>query len=342
MAVALGATAVSNSWGGDESPAESSADNAYFNHPGVAITVSAGDSGYGVEYPAASPDVIAVGGTSLSVAAGARGYSETAWSGTGSGCSAYEAKPAWQTDSGCANRSVVDISADADPNTGVAVYDSTPDSGGHSGWLVFGGTSAAAPFVAGAYELSHNSSPVADYPAQTLYAKPGSFYDVTSGSNGTCGVTYLCNATTGYDGPTGLGTPDGVGGFTLGTAPVVAQPPGAPTAVTTVAGDHTATVSWQAPASDGGSPITGYAVNFRIGGVAQGAHIFTTAATSRMIAGLVDGVTYTFTVQAINAEGESAASTASAATTPFDAITTKYVQLGGSASYLGAASRMKK
>jgi LGFP repeat/Fibronectin type III domain len=334
-AVALGATAVSNSWGGGEWSNESVADSEFFNHPGVAITVSAGDSGYGLEYPAASPNVIAVGGTSLSVTAGSRGYFESVWSGTGSGCSAYEPKPSWQTDPGCANRSVVDVSADADPATGVAVYDSTAN-GGQSGWLVFGGTSAAAPLVAGAYELAGVTSP-ADLPAQTLYAKPASFFDVTSGSNGTCAVTYLCTATSGYDGPTGLGTPDGVGGFDP-TPPVVPVSPDAPTSVSAVAGDASATVSWQAPAADGGSPVTGYVVTPSIGGVAQPAHTFTTTATSQLISGLANGTAYTFIAAAVNNVGTGAVSTASTPVSPFDAVTTKYAQLGGGSSFLGAPS----
>ena len=334
-AVALGATAVSNSWGGPESAGESAADAAYFDHPGVAITVSAGDSGYGLEYPAASPNVIAVGGTSLSVTSGSRGYSESVWSGTGSGCSAYEPKPAWQTDSGCANRSVVDVSADADPSTGVAVYDSTAN-GGQSGWMVFGGTSAAAPLVAGAYELAGVSSP-ADLPVQALYAHPTDFFDVTSGSNGSCAITYLCTAAAGYDGPTGLGTPDGVSGFDS-TAPVVPAGPGAPTAVSAVAGDGRATVTWQAPVVDGGSPITGYLVTPSIGGVVQPVRTFTSTATSQLLTGLANGTAYTFTVAAVNGVGTGVASAGSAPVTPFDAVTTKYAQLGGSSSYLGAPS----
>ena len=93
----------------------------HFNHPGIAITASSGDNGYGVSSPAASRYVTAVGGTSLTRGGGTRGWTESAWSGAGSGCCAYEAKPAWQTDTGCARRTVADVSAVADPNTGVAV-----------------------------------------------------------------------------------------------------------------------------------------------------------------------------------------------------------------------------
>jgi len=206
-AAALGASAISNSYGGGESSAETGYDSSYYNHPGVAITVSSGDSGYGVQYPAASPYVTAVGGTSLTTAGNARGWSETAWSGAGSGCSSYEPKPSWQTDSGCSNRTVADVSADADPNTGVAVYDTYATSG----WLVFGGTSVASPIIASVYALAGNQSTVGygSYP----YGHTSGLNDVTSGSNGSCAGSYLCTAVPGYDGPTGLGTPNTAAGF---------------------------------------------------------------------------------------------------------------------------------
>ena len=209
-AASLGANAISNSYGGGESSAETTTYDAYYNHPGHAITVSSGDSGYGVQYPAASKYVTAVGGTSLSRASNSRGWSETAWSGAGSGCSAYEAKPSWQTDTGCARRTVADVSAEADPNTGVAVYDSTSYLG-QSGWLVFGGTSVASPIIASVYGLAGNGSSV-NY-GSTPYANLSALFDVTSGSNGSCGGSYLCTARTGYDGPTGNGTPNGATAF---------------------------------------------------------------------------------------------------------------------------------
>jgi len=199
-AATMGAVAISNSYGGSEFDGETAFDAAY-NLPGIAVTVSSGDSGYGVEYPAASPFVIAVGGTSLTQPNGV--WTETAWSGAGSGCSKYEVKPIWQTDTGCARRTVADVSAVADPNTGVAVYDSY----GQSGWLVFGGTSVASPIVASMYAIAGNGA----YTASSIYGHTASLRDVTSGSNGTCSPSYLCTAGTGYDGPTGLGTPQGVG-----------------------------------------------------------------------------------------------------------------------------------
>ena len=213
-AAKLGATEISNSYGGGESSADNTYDANYFRHPGIAITASSGDSGYGAQYPAASQYVTAVGGTSLTRSANTRGWSEAAWSSAGSGCSRYDAQPAWQSGvsnvlSVCSKRAVADVSADADPATGVAVFDSYSYQG-LSGWLVFGGTSVASPIIASVYALAGNASSVVSgsYP----YAHASSFNDVTSGSNGNCG-TLMCNAATGWDGPTGLGTPIGTTGF---------------------------------------------------------------------------------------------------------------------------------
>ena len=205
-AARLGANTISNSYGGAEFSSETLYDSHY-NHPGVAITASSGDNGYGVAFPASSQYVTAVGGTRLVPAGGTRGWSETAWSGAGSGCSAYEAKPPWQNDTGCSRRTVADVSAVADPSTGVAVYDTY----GSSGWLVFGGTSVASPIIAAVYGLAGNAAAAVSgsYP----YGHTSSLNDVTSGSNGSCGGSYLCTALPGYDGPTGLGTPSGTGGF---------------------------------------------------------------------------------------------------------------------------------
>ncbi len=206
-AVSLGAKYVSNSYGGGESSEDSSYDSQYFDHPGVAITASAGDSGYGPEYPAASANVTAVGGTSLS--GGSGDWSESVWNGTGSGCSQYDPKPAWQTDGDCGNRTIADVSAVADPATGVAVYDSY---GGDSGFEVFGGTSASSPIIASVYALAGTPSSGSS-PASFPYSHTSALNDVTSGSNGSCGGSYLCTGTGGYDGPTGLGTPNGVSAF---------------------------------------------------------------------------------------------------------------------------------
>ncbi|MFF1601275.1 S53 family peptidase [Streptomyces mirabilis] len=216
-AVTLGAKYVSNSYGGSESSSDTTYDTSYFNHPGVAITVSAGDSGYGAEYPAASKYVTSVGGTALSTSSNSRGWTESVWEtssteGTGSGCSSYDAKPTWQTDSGCSKRTIADVSAVADPATGVSVYDSY---GVTAGWYTFGGTSASSPIIAGVYALGGTPSS-SSYPASFPYASAGTsaLNDVTSGSNGSCGSSYLCTAKSGYDGPTGWGTPEGVSAFT--------------------------------------------------------------------------------------------------------------------------------
>jgi len=211
-AAKLGADAISNSYGGSESSSDATYDSSYYDHPGIAITASTGDSGYGVEYPAASPYVTAVGGTSLSTASNSRGWTETAWSGAGAGCSAYSAEPSYQASvgTGCAKRAVADVSAIADPNTGVATYDSTSYQG-YVGWQVYGGTSVASPIIASVYALAGNTSSVDN--ASLAYSHTSSLYDVTSGSDGTCTTSQLCTARTGWDGPTGLGTPDGVGAF---------------------------------------------------------------------------------------------------------------------------------
>jgi subtilase family serine protease len=207
LAANLGARVISNSYGGAESGSQSY-ESAY-NHAGVAITASTGDSGYaaGPQFPATSPHVIAVGGTSLSRASNARGWTETVWNDAGSGCSKVYAKPTWQKDPLCTMRMEADVSAIADPNTGVAVYG--PENSRTSAWLVFGGTSVAAPLVGGIYAnngaaVSYGSNP---------YANTGALNDVTSGNNGSCGGTYFCTAGPGYDGPTGLGTPKGVTAF---------------------------------------------------------------------------------------------------------------------------------
>jgi len=200
-----GVTVISNSYGGGES-GSTTYESAY-NQPGKAVTVSTGDSGYGVQFPASSPHVIAVGGTHLVRSSTARGWTETAWSSGGSGCSTLYAKPSFQTDPLCTMRMEADVSAIGDPNTGVAVYG--PVNRSSSGWMVFGGTSVAAPLIGGIYgNTGHTPTGAA-----TIYANKSQLNDVTSGTNGSCGGTYFCTAGTGYDGPTGLGTPNGTGPF---------------------------------------------------------------------------------------------------------------------------------
>ena len=215
-----GATVISNSYGGSEDSTSLSADSTYFNHPGIAITVSSGDDGYGVEYPASSAHVIAVGGTSLvKSTGGTRGWTEGAWSSGGSGCSTKIAKPSFQKDTGCTKRMVADVSAVGDPNTGVAVYNTQGGSAaGATGWAVYGGTSASAPIVASILAATGKGA----IDNSWSYSHTGAFYDVTSGSNGSCSGKYLCTAMAGCDGPTGIGTPNGAviaadGGATGGT-----------------------------------------------------------------------------------------------------------------------------
>jgi hypothetical protein len=225
-AVALGAGYVSNSYGSaytstpgsGESSTDPQSSQEYYDHPGVAIVAASGDSAYGVSFPAASPYVTSVGGTSLARdASTARGWSESVWNSgghaPGSGCSTVEPKPAFQHDTECAGRTVADVSAVADPRTGVAVYDSYgPDS---TGWAVYGGTSAATPIIASVYA---DAGPIAagSAPNSYPYAHTDAINDVTSGSDGTCAPAYLCTAGPGYDGPTGLGTPNGTAAFASG------------------------------------------------------------------------------------------------------------------------------
>lgn len=210
-AVAQGATEVSNSYGSEES-GDMQALEAHYDHPGAAIIAASGDSGYGVpNYPALFPNVIAVGGTTLSKASNTRGWRESAWKGASSGCSAWIAKPSWQHDPNCPGRMTADVAADADPQTGPAIYDTDNQE---PGWLVGGGTSASAPFIAGVIALAGN--PQAFPNASYLYTHAQALYDITTGNNITaidCGSDYQCDAVTGYDGPTGNGTPNGIAAF---------------------------------------------------------------------------------------------------------------------------------
>ncbi|WP_433894425.1 carboxypeptidase regulatory-like domain-containing protein [Streptomyces sp. CA-111067] len=223
-AVALGAKYVSNSYGtaydstpgSGEDPSEATSMDPYYNHPGVAVVASSGDDGYGVSYPAVSPYVTSVGGTALARDTGSdRGWSESVWNnsfgGPGSGCSVYEPKPAFQTDTTCDKRAITDVSAVADPLTGVAVYQTY----GGNGWSVYGGTSASSPLIAGVY-ASAGTPTAGTYPNSYPYAQKSAFNDVTTGNNGTCTPAALCTAGPGYDGPTGLGTPNGLAAFRSG------------------------------------------------------------------------------------------------------------------------------
>ncbi len=277
-AEALGASVISNSWGTAEGFIEPASDqHAPFYDPGTVITASAGDDGFRnwaapragernvTQYPASSPHVVSVGGTRLAtLGPGGSWRGETVWNGSGAGgggCSVVFTAPAWQQQAadwsaiGCATkRAVADVSADADPYSGVAVYDTDAPRGlceteyeeegalhAVASWCTYGGTSLASPIVASTFALAGGADSV-PLPAETLYSNvrnaPGLFHDVTEGSNGkcasfnhqtgrsncsqaeeaaaSCASTLACQAGLGYDGPTGVGTPNGVLGFVPG------------------------------------------------------------------------------------------------------------------------------
>jgi subtilase family serine protease len=208
-AVAQHVTAVSNSYGVAESTDVKTFGKKYYTHPGTSIVVSTGDDGFQpAAFPASLPTTIAVGGTTLTRAPTTkRGWKEEVWSGAGSGCSAYFAKPSWQKDRNCPMRTVADVSAVADPDTGLSVYD-TYGLGADNGWIVVGGTSLSAPLIAGVMGTVGAKLSNASY----IYAHRNSLYDVTGGSNALymdCGDDYLCTGLPGYDAPSGLGTPHG-------------------------------------------------------------------------------------------------------------------------------------
>ncbi|HEX4419731.1 MAG TPA: S53 family peptidase [Kofleriaceae bacterium] len=210
-----GVVAISNSWGGPSDGMDLSEDSTYFTIAGVNIFVASGDggnTGSTADYPSTSAHVVSVGGTHLAKATGTtRGWTETAWAGSGSSCSSVIPKPPYQTPAvppaACTKRATVDVSAVADPNTGLAVFNAA-----NGGWIVVGGTSAASPFVAGVfarYGLPKTND--ASYP----YGHTSEFFDITSGSNGSCNSA-LCKVGVGWDGPTGIGSPNGanLGGVT--------------------------------------------------------------------------------------------------------------------------------
>ena len=301
-ATTLGAKFVSMSFGGAESGSEAADDSQYFKSSGVVYTASTGDGAYqaGVIYPATSPDVVAVGGTSLSTASNTRGWTESVWKtstteGTGSGCSSDEAKPSWQSiiaTSVCSKRADSDVSAVADPATGVAVYQTY----GGSGWAVYGGTSAAAPIIASTYALA--GAPAAtDKPGSEPYAHTGNLNDVTSGNNGTCSPSLLCTAASGWDGPTGLGTPNGVAAFSSGST----GGGGGNTVTVTNPGSRTGTVgtatSLQVSASDSGGAALTYSATGLPTGLSIGASTGTISGTPTAAG------TYSVTVTAKDSTG---------------------------------------
>jgi hypothetical protein len=313
-AEAIGANEISNSWGSPEELVGSNEREA-FNHPKTVITASAGDDGYRdwasgegefTSFPASSPDVVAVGGTRLkTLGVGGAWQGETVWNGdgaSGGGCSTLFTAQPWQQEAsdwssvGCeSKRSVNDVSADADPYTGIVIRDS--DSPGkecqeeyeESGtlhtipeWCTYGGTSLASPIIASVYALAGGAGEVA-YPAQTLYrslsAAPATLHDVKLGSNGFCGSAFdeetglsscseateaaascssalACLAAPGYDGPSGVGTPDGVSGF-------IASPVTSTQAAAPQTGTQTATPA-PAPAPVPPAPVVVPAVTVQL------------------------------------------------------------------------------
>lgn len=216
-----GVVAISNSWGGPSDGTDASLDSQFFTHTQAVNTfVASGDSGNtgnSPDYPSTSLHVIGVGGTHLVRSTAARGWTETVWRGAGSSCSKVLAKPSYQSvvpTAACTRRAASDISAVADPNTGLAVFNA-----GAGGFIVVGGTSAASPFVAGVYARYGISG--ASHDASYSYGHTGEFFDITSGNNGTC-TSALCRAGTGWDGPTGIGSPNGA---TLGGGGTTTPPP---------------------------------------------------------------------------------------------------------------------
>ncbi|MBU6501050.1 MAG: S53 family peptidase [Patescibacteria group bacterium] len=201
--------AVSMSWGSNEFSGESSYDSHFTSNSGAAFFASSGDSGSGVQWPAVSSNVTSVGGTTLNLDINGNLVSETAWNGSGGGLSAYEHEPNYQSAYGVPNannfRAVPDVSYDADPNSGVSVYDSFGYNG-IKGWFVVGGTSAGAPQWAAIRALgatATNSRLYADASVPASYS--ADFRDITVGSNGSCGL--YCTAQNAYDYVTGLGSP---------------------------------------------------------------------------------------------------------------------------------------
>src|SRR5579863_2462091 len=267
-ATTLGVKYISNSWGGSETSSDTSMDSQYFGVSGVVYTASAGDGAYsaGVIYPATSPHVVGVGGTSLNTASNSRGWTESVWEtssseGTGSGCSSVEPQPSWQASislimSACSHRVDNDVAADADPNTGAAVYDTT---NGNGGWNEVGGTSESSPIIASVFALAGNNGNGGNNAADSIYTHTANLNEVTASNNGTCTPpsqdAVLCTATGAantYNGPTGWGTPNGLTAFQSNSA--------GNTVTVTNPGNQTSTVgtavSLQISASDSASGQT--------------------------------------------------------------------------------------
>ena len=300
-AVALGANVVSNSYGGAEWSTENQTNVADYDHPGVAITAAAGDGGYGAEFPAASNFVTAVGGTTLLQATdtGTRDATETVWTGTGSGCSAHE------PEAGVANRRRAARCAPSPtsrrwPTRARASGSMTPTAA--ATWAVFGGTSVATPIVGAVYALADNAAGSATAMNSLPYADPEALNDVTTGTNGSCTPAYLCTGEAGYDGPTGLGTPNATEAFTA----VAAAPnkPTAPISLVAVAGNASVRLSWSPPSSNGGSALTGYNVYRGLSPKGETLMASRVATPSYLDTSVTDATRYYYEVTAVNGVGE--------------------------------------
>ncbi len=369
-AVALGANEVSNSWAGPECfESLCIGDSAAFDHPGVVITAAAGDNGYlnwleksrspYADFPASSPQVVAVGGTRLKLGPAGEWSGEAVWNdggeykgvkdghgAGGGGCSTQFAAQPWQQDVadwsavGCGDkRAVADVSADSDPYTGVAVYDSGPGrecetvhEGSVVHWCTYGGTSVATPLIASTFAVAGGAGGV-EYPARTLYENaaksPGSLHDVTEGSNGeclspfneetglpsctsteegetSCAKEAICLARTGYDGPTGVGTPDGIAAF--------APAPSPPTVATGAASSITQTsATLQATVNPNGHEVSKCELEYGTTTAGESSAPCSSlpgsgtspVAVSAPVTGLSANTTYHFRITATNAGGTS-------------------------------------
>jgi hypothetical protein len=365
-AARLGADEISNSWAGPECVKGSClGEDAAFNHPGVVIAAAAGDNGYlnwlersrsaYADFPASSPQVVAVGGTRLNLGPGGEWNGETVWNdggeskgvkdghgAAGGGCSSGFEAPLWQQDVadwttvGCGDkRAVADVSADADPYTGVAVYDSGPgeecESEFEVHWCTYGGTSVATPLIAATFALAGGANGV-EYPAKTLYENeaksPASLHDVTEGSNGeclspfdektgmpscttaeeaktSCNSEAICLTRTGYDGPTGVGTPDGISAFAPASAPTVAT--GTASAITQTSATLRATVN------PNGGKVSECKLEYGTSTVEESSAACSSlpgsgtspVAVSAPASGLSANTTYHFRISATNANGTS-------------------------------------
>jgi subtilase family serine protease len=204
--------AISMSWGGAEFSDELSYDTHFVDkaNPAAAFFASSGDDGTGASWPASSPNVIGVGGTSLELASSGALIAESAWSGSGGGVSAYEKEPGYQTaykiSKANGMRAIPDVSYDADPASGYPIYITTGTGSKAKGaWDEVGGTSAGAPQWAAIQSLGGSAALAKFYTDKASTSTLKYFRDITSGSNGTC--EYYCDARKRYDYVTGLGSP---------------------------------------------------------------------------------------------------------------------------------------